>query len=87
MRRIRPPLLAVALLSSTPPTMANMGGLPIEHTVEPMFSWTKGMTARCVHMLADRGLIDLEAPVARYCPEFENLGERDRPPGESFAIG
>jgi len=30
------------------------------------FSTTKGMTALCAHILADRGLLDLDAPVARY---------------------
>jgi CubicO group peptidase (beta-lactamase class C family) len=34
------------------------------------FSTTKGVTATVMHRLADRGLIDYDAPVAEYWPEF-----------------
>jgi CubicO group peptidase (beta-lactamase class C family) len=39
-------------------------------TLVNTYSTTKGMTALCAHMLADRGQLDLDAPVARYWPEF-----------------
>ena len=39
-------------------------------TIVNVFSTTKVMTALCIHMLVDRGLIDVGAPVAKYWPEF-----------------
>ena len=39
-------------------------------TVVNLFSTTKGMAALCAHRLADQGRLDLDAPVARYWPEF-----------------
>ena len=39
------------------------------------FSTTKGVMATLVHILADRGLIDYEAPVAKYWPEFAQAGK------------
>ena len=39
-------------------------------TMVVVFSCTKGATALCAHMLAARGVLDLDAPVARYWPEF-----------------
>ena len=39
-------------------------------TIANLFSTTKGMTALCAHRLADQGKLDLDAPVARYWPEF-----------------
>src|SRR5688500_10131685 len=39
-------------------------------TLVNVFSVTKGMAAICLFTLVDRGLIELEAPVARYWPEF-----------------
>ena len=41
-----------------------------EDTVAVVFSVTKGATAICAHLLAERGELDLEAPVAQYWPEF-----------------
>ena len=35
----------------------------------------KGLTAICAHRLVDRGLLDLEAPVATYWPEFAQAGK------------
>jgi len=35
-----------------------------------VFSTTKGVTAICVAALVDEGLLDLDAPVSRYWPEF-----------------
>jgi CubicO group peptidase (beta-lactamase class C family) len=44
-------------------------------TIVNVFSTTKAMTALCAHLLVDRGLVDLEAPVARYWPEFAARGK------------
>ncbi|MGD1174040.1 serine hydrolase domain-containing protein [Mycobacterium seoulense] len=40
-----------------------------------VFSATKGMAATVIHRLADRGLIDYDAPVAEYWPEFGANGK------------
>ena len=42
-----------------------------------VFSATKGMASTVIHRLADRGLIDYEAPVAEYWPEFGANGKAD----------
>ena len=42
-------------------------------------STTKGMVALCAHMLAERGKLDLDAPVARYWPDFAAAGKQDIP--------
>jgi CubicO group peptidase (beta-lactamase class C family) len=39
-------------------------------TLQPIFSGSKGLLATIMLMLIDRGLLDLEAPVSRYWPEF-----------------
>ena len=39
-------------------------------TLVNTYSTTKGMTAICAHQLLERGLLDLDAPVAKYWPEF-----------------
>ncbi len=39
-------------------------------TLVNLFSTTKGMAALCAHRLADQGKLDLDAPVAKYWPEF-----------------
>lgn len=44
-------------------------------TLQAIFSGTKGLVALCLLMLADRGRLDLEAPVARYWPEFAANGK------------
>jgi CubicO group peptidase (beta-lactamase class C family) len=44
-------------------------------TIVNVFSTTKAMTALCAHLLVDRGLLDLDAPVARYWPEFAAGGK------------
>ncbi|MFE0475940.1 serine hydrolase domain-containing protein [Streptomyces sp. NPDC058947] len=38
-------------------------------------SCTKGMTATCVHLLAQRGEVDYDAPVATYWPDFASGGK------------
>ena len=40
-----------------------------------VYSSTKGASATCAHMAADRGLLDLDAPVTRYWPEFAQAGK------------
>jgi CubicO group peptidase (beta-lactamase class C family) len=40
-----------------------------------VFSSTKGATAVCANLLAQRGLLDLDAPVADYWPEFAQGGK------------
>ena len=42
-----------------------------------VFSATKGMASTVIHRLADRGLIDYEAPIAEYWPEFGANGKAD----------
>jgi CubicO group peptidase (beta-lactamase class C family) len=44
-------------------------------TMALCYSTTKGLTATCLHMLADRGLVDYQAPVATYWPEFAQNGK------------
>ncbi len=44
-------------------------------TIATAYSTTKGMVALCAHMLADRGELDWDAPVARYWPEFAQNGK------------
>ena len=46
-----------------------------QDTLAVVFSTTKMVTALCVLHLADRGLIDLDAPVAKYWPEFTSHGK------------
>jgi len=40
------------------------------HTLVNFFSIGKALTALCAAMVVERGLIDLDGPVARYWPEF-----------------
>jgi CubicO group peptidase (beta-lactamase class C family) len=44
-------------------------------TVAMCFSTTKGMASFALHLFADRGLIDYDAPVAEYWPEFAQNGK------------
>lgn len=46
-----------------------------ENTICNAMSVGKAMAATCLHMLIDRGLVDLDAPVARYWPEFAANGK------------
>jgi CubicO group peptidase (beta-lactamase class C family) len=48
-------------------------------TIVNVFSTTKVMTALCIHILVDRELIDLDAPVAKYWPEFAQAGKEKLP--------
>ncbi|QRG09850.1 beta-lactamase family protein [Xanthobacter dioxanivorans] len=44
-------------------------------TIVIMNSVAKSMTALCTHVLIDRGLVDFDAPVADYWPEFAQAGK------------
>jgi CubicO group peptidase (beta-lactamase class C family) len=44
-------------------------------TLVHLYSVTKGMTALCAHRLIERGALALDAPVARYWPEFASRGK------------
>ena len=65
------------------PVVDIWGGLANEDTRTPWepgtmavsFSTTKGLTAACLHILADRGLVDYDAPIATYWPEFARKGK------------
>ena len=46
-----------------------------ERTGAVIFSGTKGVTATALLLLADRGLLDLDAPVADIWPEFGAAGK------------
>ena len=48
-------------------------------TITNVYSTTKVMTALCVLILVDRGLLDLDAPVADYWPEFSQGGKGSIP--------
>ena len=53
-------------------------GAPWERdTLQLVYSGTKGLTSVCLLLLIDRGLLDLDAPVARYWPEFAAAGKGD----------
>jgi CubicO group peptidase (beta-lactamase class C family) len=47
------------------------------HTRLVVFSVTKGLAAMALHLLADRGLLDWDAPVAHYWPGFARAGKGD----------
>jgi CubicO group peptidase (beta-lactamase class C family) len=78
---------AVSFVLDGEPVVDLWGGwLDKEHTRpwEPdtlvnVYSTTKGMTAICAHQLIERGELDLDAPVARYWPEFANNGKEEIP--------
>jgi CubicO group peptidase (beta-lactamase class C family) len=48
-----------------------------EDAITVIMSCTKGAAAAVVHRLAERGLVDYEAPVADYWPEFAANGKGD----------
>jgi CubicO group peptidase (beta-lactamase class C family) len=57
--------------------LAAPDGRPWERdTIVNVYSSTKTMASLCVLMLADRGKLDLDAPVATYWPEFAQNGKR-----------
>jgi CubicO group peptidase (beta-lactamase class C family) len=48
-------------------------------TLANVYSTTKGITAIAAHRLVDEGLLDLDAPVARWWPEFAQNGKEGLP--------
>jgi CubicO group peptidase (beta-lactamase class C family) len=50
-----------------------------EDTLQLIFSSTKGPAAVCANLLAQRGDLDVDAPVADYWPEFASAGKADVP--------
>ena len=48
-------------------------------SLQPVFSVSKGVVAIAANMLADRGALDLDAPVAWYWPEFAQRGKQHIP--------
>jgi CubicO group peptidase (beta-lactamase class C family) len=55
-------------------------GRPWERdTLVLVWSCTKGALALCAHILARRGVLDFDAPVVRYWPEFGRAGKEAMP--------
>ena len=50
-----------------------------EDTASVLFSCTKGLTSILALQLVQEGLLDLDAPVRRYWPEFGQAGKEDVP--------
>jgi CubicO group peptidase (beta-lactamase class C family) len=50
-----------------------------EDTIVNVFSTTKGMASMCLLQLVEKGLIDLDAPVSQYWPEFAANGKEAIP--------
>jgi CubicO group peptidase (beta-lactamase class C family) len=46
-----------------------------ETTTTVLMSATKGLASLCVQLLVDRGELDLDAPVAKYWPEYAQAGK------------
>ncbi len=74
---------AVAVTLDGQPVVDLWGGFSSRERTAPwerdtlvcMMSVAKGITAVCFNMLLDRGLVELDAPVARYWPEFAQNGK------------
>jgi CubicO group peptidase (beta-lactamase class C family) len=54
----------------------DVGTLWTRDTMAPSFSTTKGVAATLLHIYADRGLIDYDARVCKYWPEFGQAGKK-----------
>lgn len=68
--------LVVDLWGGTTDMASGAKDVPWERdTIINVYSTTKTQTALCVLMLADRGALDLDAPVATYWPEFAVNGK------------
>jgi CubicO group peptidase (beta-lactamase class C family) len=48
-----------------------------KHSTVCMMSVAKGVTGIAFNMLVDRGLVDIDKPVAHYWPEFAQAGKQD----------
>ncbi|AOR35791.1 esterase [Streptomyces fodineus] len=60
-------------------TDPNAGRPWTRDTLQLVYSATKGATATAVHLLAQRGELHVDAPVAKYWPEFAANGKADIP--------
>ena len=75
--------LQVAAYVDGAPLVDAWAGVADEATRRPVdgetlftaWSTTKGFVATCLHLLADRGRVDYDAPVATYWPEFAANGK------------
>ena len=56
-----------------------------DKTLTVMMSCSKGAVATSAHMLAERGLLDFDAPVTKYWPEFGQAGKQDVPVSDLMA--
>ena len=78
---------AVAVYREGQPVVDLWGGVADRETGRPwaedtivlVFSSTKGMTAILASLLAQRGELDIDAPVATYWPEFAASGKEAHP--------
>jgi len=78
---------AVCVYQDGRPVVDLWGGIADEDTGRPwtrdtlqlVYSATKGATATAAHLLAQRGELDLDAPVADYWPEFAAHGKAEIP--------
>ena len=76
---------AVCVYRDGKPVVELWGGLADREADRPwqrdtlaiVFSTTKGVTAACIAQLVERGVLDLEAPVAAYWPEFAANGKEE----------
>ncbi|MGD9895126.1 MAG: serine hydrolase domain-containing protein, partial [Dehalococcoidia bacterium] len=51
-------------------------GRPVDgDTLFTVFSVSKGVTATCIHLLAERGRLSYDDPIARYWPAFAAEGK------------
>lgn len=64
-------------LSGTAGSADDRGTPVTDDTLFPIFSVTKGLSAAALHLQVRRGLVDLDAPVADYWPEFAQAGKGD----------
>jgi CubicO group peptidase (beta-lactamase class C family) len=75
----------VAVLIDGEPVIDLWGGWADEERTRPwerdtivnVYSVTKGMASVCMNRLIEEGLLDLDAPVANYWPEFAQNGKQD----------
>jgi CubicO group peptidase (beta-lactamase class C family) len=78
---------AVAVVVDGGPVVDFWGGYQDEKRTRPwtkdtlvnVYSTTKGLMAVCAHQLVSTGRLDLDAPVAKYWPEFAQAGKKDLP--------
>jgi CubicO group peptidase (beta-lactamase class C family) len=56
-----------------------------DDTIQLVFSGTKGLVATCLLLLVDRGVLELEAPVSLYWPEFAAAGKGSVTVGEAVS--